>query len=365
MANRDLEAPRAIGLALVVGAFFTAEEVFMDLARHRPELTGRDLANGVEFWLVWAALAPVCLVAARRWPFVGPARTRALVPHIATGLTLALLHNVIVIVMQSIVAWGQGQPVAGMAAVDGANPTAFVWGVFTGVIFYAMLVMVFTSLRLRRLYFAEQLSAAALETELARSKLDTLRSQLRPHFLFNTLNAISVFVMEDTGKAQQMILRLSTLLRRSLDEEAHEVTLERELAFVNDYLDIQRGRFGDDLIVNVAVDPGVLAARVPVFLLQPLLENAIEHGKSEERPTTIALGAARVHDELRITLADDGPGLDEGAVAREGIGLTNTRARLRQLYDERAAIDIGPVRGTPGAAGARVEIRLPFRTGAG
>lgn len=158
------------------------------------------------------------------------------------------------------------------------------------------------------MYLAEQLSAAALETELARSKLDTLRSQLRPHFLFNTLNAISVFVVEDTGKAQQMILRLSTLLRRNLDEEAHAVTLERELAFVNDYLDIQRGRFGDDLIVDVAVDPAVLAARVPVFLLQPLLENAIEHGKSEDRPTTIALGASREHDELRITLVDDGPG---------------------------------------------------------
>jgi LytS/YehU family sensor histidine kinase len=99
------------------------------------------------------------------------------------------------------------------------------------------------------------LSAAALEAELTGAKLDTLRSQLRPHFLFNTLNAIPIFVTEDADKAQQMILRLSSLLRRSLDEEAHEVPLKHELDFVNDYLDIQRGRFGDRLNVQLAVDP--------------------------------------------------------------------------------------------------------------
>ena len=136
-------------------------------------------------------------------------------------------------------------------------------------------------MRYRSLYAAEQISAAALETELTQSKLDTLRSQLRPHFLFNTLNAVSVLVTEDADKAQQMLLRLSTLLRRSLDERAQEVPLRQELAFANDYLDIQRGRFGDQLAVHLAIDPAVLNACVPVFLLQPLLENAIEHGKTE------------------------------------------------------------------------------------
>src|SRR5205823_14489924 len=110
--------------------------------------------------------------------------------------------------------------------------------------FYATIVMIYTAVRFRSLYVAEQLSATALEAELTRAKLDSLRSQLRPHFLFNTLNAISIFVKEDADKAQQMILRLSTLLRRSLDEEAHEVPLRQELGFVQDYLDIQHWRFG-------------------------------------------------------------------------------------------------------------------------
>src|SRR5581483_9591571 len=152
-----------------------------------------------------------------------------------------------------------------------------------------------------------------------------------------------------------MLLRLATLLRRSLDEEAHEVPLQVELGFANDYLEIQRGRFGDQLVVDVTIEPEVLPARVPVFLLQPLLENAIEHGKSEYQAATIALRAARDHDMLRITVTDNGPGVNGGPV-REGIGLTNTRARLHHLYGSRATIDIGAAE-----PGARVEIRIPIQ----
>jgi LytS/YehU family sensor histidine kinase len=246
-----------------------------------------------------------------------------------------------------------------------ASLPAFVWSVFTGVFFYSIVAVAYTAVRFRSLYVAEQLSAAGLEAELTKSKLDTLRSQLRPHFLFNTLNAISVFVTEDVDKAQQMILRLSSLLRRSLDEEAHEVPMQQELAFVSDYLDIQRGRFGDQLSVRVDVDPAVLSARVPVFLLQPLLENAIEHGKSDDNRTTIALSAVREHDMLHVTIVDDGPGVGDSARVREGIGLRNTRARLHHLYGPRATVELGPAYAKRESRGARVEIRIPFREIAG
>jgi two-component system, LytTR family, sensor kinase len=249
-----------------------------------------------------------------------------------------------------------------------AGLTPFVWSMFTGAFFYAVVVMVATALRFRALFAAERVSAAefasrtaALEAELTQSKLDTLRSQLRPHFLFNTLNAISVFVTEDAEKAQQMILRLSTLLRRSLDEEAHEVPLQQELGFVNDYLDIQRGRFGDRLNIELAINPKVVNASVPVFLLQPLLENAIEHGKSDGKRTTIALSASRDHDMLHVTLEDDGAGVAGGGPVREGIGLRNTRARLHHLYGTRATVELGPAHGMTESPGARVEIRIPFR----
>ncbi len=193
------------------------------------------------------------------------------------------------------------------------------------VFFYSVVVMVYTALRFRS-------SAAALDAELTQSKLDTLRSQLRPHFLFNTLNAISVFVVEDADKAQQMLLRLSTLLRRSLDEEAHEVPLEQELAFVNDYLDIQRGRFGDQLIVELAFDPAVLTVRVPVFLLQPLLENAIEHGKFEDKCTTVVLGAGRRRDVAYHARGRRTRGQGRCTGCANALGTATPVRRLRHLY---------------------------------
>ena len=199
-----------------------------------------------------------------------------------------------------------------------------------------------------------------MEAELTQSKLDTLRSQLRPHFLFNTLNAISVFMTEDAEKARQMLLHLSTLLRRSLDEEAHEISLRQELAFVEDYLEIMRGRFGDQLMVRIAVDPTVLDARFPVFLLQPLLENAIEHGKTDDNRTTIALCAAREDDQLHVTLEDDGPGVGRGVMAPEGIGLRNTRARLHHLYGAAASVQLRPASGITDSCGTCVEIWIPF-----
>ncbi|HET9709605.1 MAG TPA: histidine kinase [Gemmatimonadales bacterium] len=339
MTSDSLRTSRVVGLALIVGAFFTAEEVFMSLAEGHGNQVWEDVVNGAEFWVVWALLTPLVLVALRRWPLDTRPLHRPLVAHVVIGLALASLHNVLL-----------------ELAAQHFNPVAFVWGVFTGLVFYAVIAMVYTALRYRGLFVAQQVSAAALEAELTQTKLDTLRSQLRPHFLFNTLNAISVFMTEDAGKAQQMLFRLSSLLRRSLDEEAHEVPLRRELAYVNDYLDIQRGRFGDRLIVNVTVDPDVLETRVPVFLLQPLLENAIEHGKSDDRCTTITLAAGRERDTLHIVLADDGPGIGDRPSLRQGIGLGNTRARLHHLYGPRASLELGAA----DTHGARVEIRIPL-----
>jgi|KBSSwiStaDraftv2_1062776.scaffolds.fasta_scaffold46791_2 two-component system, LytTR family, sensor kinase len=363
MRSENLRTSRVVALALVVGAFFTAEEALMDLAGRRPQLVRQDLVNGLEFWLVWALLTPLVAVAVRRWPLGGKPMARPFLAHATLALVLAVLHNVISLGLRTLMR-GTGPPVDIGAPFTRVINTGFVWGVFTGVVFYAMIVLVYTALRFRRLYAAEQVSAAALEAELARSKLDTLRSQLRPHFLFNTLNAISVFVTEDAAKAQQMLLRLSTLLRRSLDEEAHEVPLRHELGFVNDYLDIQRGRFGDQLAVDLTVDADVLDARVPVFLLQPLFENAIEHGKSDSDRTTIALAARREHDMLRIEITDDGPGLGHSDLVREGIGLRNTRARLHHLYGPRANVTLGAANGRAESSGTRVEISIPFQEAA-
>ena len=356
-----MRTSRVVVLALVVGAIFVTQEVLTDLANGRPPQAANEVLAVMLYWVVWALLAPVVLLAVRRWPLDARPVYRAPLVHAGVALLMSASQFAVVICLQWLAMYLAGGAGALDALKRNFGPTPFLWGVFTGVFFYAIVAAVYTALRFRSLYVAEQVSAAALEAELTRSKLDTLRSQLRPHFLFNTLNAISVFVTEDAAAARQMILRLATLLRRSLDEEAHEVPLREELAFVNDYLDIQRGRFGDRLVVRIAVDPATLGASVPVFLLQPLLENAIEHGREDGASMTIVLRAGRDGDTLHIELADDGSGLSSVMTVREGIGLGNTRARLLQLYGPGASVTLGTAGAGAASAGARVDIRIPFR----
>lgn len=349
MASDTLRTSRLLAITLVVGTAFVGQEVFADLVDGKSldalQLGSRALVV-VGFWLAWAILTPIVRIAIKPRPFA---------VHAIIGIALAVVQTCMALKLQFVMR-AVANHTSLWTAVNRSIPSfPFAWGSFTSVVLYAVLVMVYTAVRFRTMYVAEQLSAAELKAELTQSKLDTLRSQLRPHFLFNTLNAISIFMTEDANKAQEMLLRLSTLLRRSLDEEAHEVPLQVELGFVNDYIEIQRGRFGDQLVVDVAIDPTVLSARVPVFLLQPLLENAIEHGKSEYQAATIALRAVRDQDMLSITVTDNGPGVNGGPV-REGIGLTNTRARLHHLYGSHATVHLGAA-----APGARVEIRIPFQ----
>jgi two-component system, LytTR family, sensor kinase len=352
MQPDGMRTSRVVALAFLVGLFFVAQEALVQLAAGRPVPVVNDVEVVLRFWAVWALLAPLVVKALRRWPLDTKPMYVPIVAHVSVAVVLAVLQSSISVVLYPTARalFGTGSFRAGleMALRQDASPVAFTAGVFTGVFFYAVAVIAYAAARFRA-------RSAGLEAELTRSKLDMLRSQLRPHFLFNTLNAISVFVTEDGDKARRMLLHLSTLLRRSLDEEAHEVPLRQELGFVDDYVEIQRGRFGDQLRVQFDVDPAVLDARFPVFLLQPLLENAMEHGKSDDNRTAIALRAQRDDDELRLTVEDDGPGVQGGA--SEGVGLRNTRARLYHLYGVAASVQL---RAASGSRGTCVEIRIPF-----
>jgi len=364
MKTDGMRPSRVVALALAVGAFFVAQELLTDLASGKRV----DFTNDVEviflFWAVWAILTPAVLAAIQRWPFDLKPSYRPVLAHTATAVMLSSLQSATTSAVRAIALFTRGGTAIQDAVRRSANLTPFVWSVFTGLFFYTVVVMVYTAVRFRALYVAERMSAAALEGELTRSKLDTLRSQLRPHFLFNTLNSISVLVREDASAAQEMILRLSALLRRSLDENAQEVPLQRELSFVGDYLDIQRGRFGSQLVVRVSVAADVTDAHVPVFLLQPLLENAIEHGQADDGATTIDVSAARDAEVLRISIVDHGRGVNDVARIREGVGLGNTRERLRHLYGGRAAVQLRPGLKNGLAAGMCVDIAIPFRTAA-
>ena len=205
---------------------------------------------------------------------------------------------------------------------------------------------------------AQQARAAAIEIQLAEARLHALQMQLNPHFLFNTLNTISALVERDPAATRTVVARLSELLRRTLDAaHAPEVRLADELAFIRGYLEIMQHRFSDRLTTAFAIEDGLDEARVPAFVLQPLIENAIEHGIGRLRGLgAIELAIERHEDQLHITVRDNGPGLDP--TARDGIGLSNTAARLAQLYPGRSALRLADDR----ERGAVAVVELPYHT---
>jgi len=201
-----------------------------------------------------------------------------------------------------------------------------------------------------------RLRATQLEHRLSEARLEVLRSELQPHFLFNALHAISTLMHRNVEAADEMVTQLGDLLRLSLDaRNVQEVPLREELGALEPYLNILRIRFGDRLTVSVDVDPEVLDVRVPLFILQPLVENAVNHGISRRAGAgTIAIRARGVDGSLQMTVADDGAGLDSTSVA-EGIGLSNTRLRLEQLYGGGGGLLL---KGRPGS-GAEVIVTVP------
>ncbi len=196
-----------------------------------------------------------------------------------------------------------------------------------------------------------------LESRLARARLQALRMQLNPHFLFNTLNSIASLVHEQP-QAEEMIEALSDLLRVTLTaSDRAEVTLREELHFLDRYLLIERIRFGDRLRVQKQVEPAALDAVVPILILQPLVENAVKHGiEARIGPGMIRIAVRRDGDALRLEVSDNGRGLgaDGDAKLKEGVGLTNTRSRLKELYGGRASLDLRP--GETGGLSAQIEI---------
>lgn len=208
-----------------------------------------------------------------------------------------------------------------------------------------------------------ELAASVLQAQLAQAQLQTLKMQLHPHFLFNTLHAISGLIHDDPDRAESMITYLGDLLRAALSyRQQQEVTLGEEVRLLEPYLEIEKTRFGDRLAVDVSLEPGTLDARVPHLILQPLIENSIKHGLAPRRePGRIQLRARRQNGTLRVQVRDNGRGLRNGTRrpdGSDGVGLANTRARLERLYgtEHEFRIDNHP------DGGVEVEFVIPFQT---
>jgi len=204
----------------------------------------------------------------------------------------------------------------------------------------------------------EKRRASAAEALAHQARLEALRSQLEPHFLFNTLNAISTLVVEgENAQAAKMIARLSDFLRLTLETvERPEISVAEELEFVRRYLEIEQVRFGDRLRVTIEAAPEVMSNRVPALLLQPLVENAVKHGVlARELGGSLTVHVARDNGELVLSVQDDGPGIPQGQPLRHGVGLSNTAARLQEIYGPSARFHVGA---GPGG-GVTVTVAIP------
>ena len=197
-----------------------------------------------------------------------------------------------------------------------------------------------------------------VRAELLQARVESLQAQLRPHFLFNALNTVATLVHEDVHAADAMLRKLADLLRLSLEHSDNAVIpLRTEIEILDAYLDVERVRFGDSLRMEKDLDPDVLDAPVPRWILQPLAENAIQHGAAYTRGSAdLVLGARQVDDMIEVTLSNDGPEPVGGA--QEGIGLRNTRARLSTLYGDVASLVLRPRRG----GGSEVVLRIPLQS---
>lgn len=312
-------------------------------------------------YIMWALFTPVIFAAVRRFPFERTRLARSLGTHALIALAIAsvveLLWQLIALVLQMFIE-PEILPRLRTNWVE-IYSAAILSRLLSGAFMYGATVGIATTLGYHRRVREREVRSAQLEAQLALAQVHALKMQVHPHFLFNTLHAITVLIREDPAAATRVVTRLGDLLRLTLSRATTaQVSFRRELEILTLYLEIERTRFHDRLAIEYDVQPATLDALVPDLILQPLVENAIKHGVSPNAGTgRIDVRSWREGDWLLLEIRDNGTGLPSGARPRDGIGLTTTKARLERLYGTRQELTLTnlPQRGCV------ARIRIPFQ----
>ena len=324
----------------------------------------------VSFWLIlswqlvsgyiWFGISPLILYLAKRFPF-DDGQWKVSVPvHLVACVVIAFIQLAIDAAILTELGY---PPPPRQPFPDFLSAYKFFLqvNVHLSILIYMGVVGIASAYRYYQKYRERELVTSQLEARLAQSRLQVLKMQLHPHFLFNTLNAISELIHRDPESADRMLMDLSDLLRLSFESlEVQEISLKQELEFLEKYLEIEQMRFHDRLTVDIQIAPETLDACVPNMILQPLVENAIKHGIAPRSSGgRIDINATRSNGHLEISVVDDGLGVPFGDLQNlpEGVGLSNTRRRLHHLYGDKhrfelAAIDKG---------GLAVTLEIPFK----
>jgi sensor histidine kinase YesM len=345
----------------VIALFFTGQLYYSRLLSEKP-LTWREAASSQFIYpYLWALGTPLVLWLADRFPVEGRLWRRHVPVHLLFATAFVFVISGLFQIIYFFLVYGPGKQ------YDPA--TTLQWIIYNssenyGI--YGLLLLLNQVFRYYRRFREGELRASRLQTQLTQAQLEALKMQLQPHFLFNTLHSISALLHRDPDAADRMIARLGDFLRLTLENSgAQEVSLQKELEFLTCYLEIERVRFQDRLTTSVEVDTAALDAPVPNLILQPIVENALRHGVAQTRgPGLVEISAKRENGSLRIRVRDNGPGLqaitrpDEGL--RGGLGLSNTRARLEQLYGAAHRFEL---ENAPGG-GLLVTLESPAASGA-
>ena len=354
--RQDRTLLSVVALSLVAGLFAVA--TLFDLAQvsaRRSVEWWEVAAFAVLRWYIWLAIFPFIVTMSRRFPIETRQWPKNAAMHLAISLSVALAILAFYAFFRSATGW-VARPGGFFSSYRYLLFSRLHWYVlaYWGLLGIAVAIDLYWRVREREFRTLE------LEGQLAKAQLTALRMQLQPHFLFNTLNHAAEQIHLDPEGAEKMILRLSDLLRTVL--EAHstdEVPLREEMRFLEKYLEIQRLRFRDRLKIDVDLSPEALDVPVPTLMLQPIVENSIRHGIAR-RPGAGAIQIRGSIEGARLTLQirDDGEGLTPEPAAGAGVGIANTKNRLRQLYGDEQAFEI---RSNEGAAGATVTVQIPVR----
>jgi len=345
----------SVPIGVVLGVLFGVRDYTMSAGSPTPLPLAYWVSGEVAVVLFWSVLAPLVLFVMSRFPLRRKSWFQNALVHLLAYCGLAAVFTVY---YWRIDTWLAPGPEAithlsflqtfSIAVSDGLTK-------YYGPILIAGYIAVYYA-RLRE----EEVRAANLSSELAQSQLRTLKMQVQPHFLFNTLHSISTLVYTDAKRADRMIAQLSDLLRTTLDERDF-VSVREEIEYVQKYLGIEEMRFSDRLTVHYDIAPETLECTVPFLILQPIVENAVKHGISKKvHRGVISVEAFADGDWLRLKVVDNGPGLastDQGLNARQGVGLKNTRERLEQVYGKEFQFLMRSDKGS----GTIVEISIPGR----
>ena len=348
----------------IIGLFFAAQMHYSAAAFGRPVSWGQALYWTLGDWYEWAILSPIIFWLARRFTFERGRWRRSFGIHLVAAVIVSVVHLLFCGLAEQLQAWVEGNRVSFAASFQRLFTNRFPFNMAV----YGLILCAINAWAYYRKYREREAQVAELAGRLAQAQLRALRSQLNPHFLFNTLHAVSSLMLSDVYAANRMLTRLGELLRLSLETtDQQEVPLRQELEFLQRYLEIEGIRFGDRLAVNMNIEPATLDAFVPNLVLQPLVENAIRYAvEPNTGPGQVQLASLRNNGQLILQVSDNGTGRrsEESreprgpAVPREGIGLSNTRQRLQKLYGEKQNLDL---KWRP-SGGLLVSISIPFCT---